>query len=131
MQVLMAGLCASVIFLVLDGLWLGVVAKGFYVRQLGPLMRSSFLLVPAIAFYLLIVAALLWFAILPAADAGDWSSAALNGAILGLAAYGTYDLTNLATMKGFPAPLALVDMAWGGVLSAVTSAGAVILLGLF
>lgn len=131
MQVLTAGLCASVIFLVLDGLWLGVIAKGFYVRQLGALMRPKFLLVPAVLFYLLIIAALLWFAILPAAQTGDWRAAALNGGILGLAAYGTYDLTNLATMKDFPAPLAAVDMMWGAILSAATSAGAMILLGLF
>ena len=104
-------------FLVIDFLWLGVVAKRFYAAQLGPLMRTRINWVAAGGFYLAYVAGIVFFAVAPALAAGSWTTAAINGALLGLLAYGTYDMTNLATIKGWPLAMSLVDMAWGTVLT--------------
>ena len=131
MLVVMAAVYTGLIFLVLDALWLGVIAKGFIQKEMGALLRPKFLLAPAIGFYLLYTAAMVWFAVLPGWEVGDWQAAALTGGILGLAAYGTYDLTNLATLKGFPVRLVFVDMAWGTFVSAASAGGAVLLLGLY
>ncbi len=131
MLVLMAAVYTGLIFLVLDALWLGVIARTFIQKEMGALLRPNFMLAPAIGFYLLFTAAVVWFAVLPAHAEGGWRAAALTGGFLGLTAYGTYDLTNLATLKGFPVRLVFVDMAWGTFLSAATAAGAVLLLGLY
>ena len=105
-------------FCVLDFLWLGFLAKGFYQAQVGPLMLSRPNLVPAAILYALCAAGLLVFAIMPAPSL---ARAALAGAFLGLVVYGVYDLTNLAVLKGWTVPVALVDMAWGTVVCAASS----------
>lgn len=110
-----------VVFLVVDLVWLGVVARGFYAAQLGPLLRDSPMVAPAAVFYVAYVAGIVWFAVLPALASGDWRTAALNGAILGLLAYGTYDMTNLSTLKGWPVAVSVVDMVWGGVVTGVSA----------
>ncbi|MFO1312710.1 MAG: DUF2177 family protein [Burkholderiales bacterium] len=107
-----------VAFCVLDFLWLGFVAKGFYQAQVGPLMLPRPNLLPAAILYALCSAGLLAFAIMPAPSLGR---AALAGAFLGLVVYGVYDLTNLAVLKGWTVPVALVDMAWGTVVCAASS----------
>ncbi|OWV74934.1 hypothetical protein ATY76_26625 [Rhizobium sp. R339] len=115
---------AGVLFtlLVCDGIWLGLVARNFYRDQLGELMLPSPNLAVAALFYLFFAAAVVILAVLPALSAGSVTAALLYGAILGLAAYGTYDITNLATLRNWPLTLSLVDMAWGTVLTALTSA---------
>jgi len=105
-------------FLVLDFLWLGLVARGFYRSQLGNLLASDVRWLPAVLFYMLFVAAILVFTVAPAVERGSLGRAILLGSFLGVVTYATYDLTNLATMRGFPALVAVVDMAWGSVLSA-------------
>jgi uncharacterized membrane protein len=105
-------------FLVLDFLWLGLVARGFYRSQLGNLLASDVRWLPAIFFYMLFVAATVVFAVMPAVSRGSLGRAVLLGGFFGVVAYATYDLTNLATMRGFPVAVAVVDMAWGGVLTA-------------
>jgi len=105
-------------FLLLDFIWLGFVARGFYRDQLGDLMATDIRWLPAMAFYLLFVAAILVFVVLPSVSRDSLARAALLGAFFGVVTYATYDLTNLATLKGFPAVVAAVDMAWGGVLTA-------------
>ncbi|MGE8144149.1 DUF2177 family protein [Pseudomonas frederiksbergensis] len=97
-------------FLVLDGLWLGVLMAPTYRALLGPLMLDQPLLAPAAAFYLLYVLGCVVFVVLPAQS---WQRAARLGALLGLVAYGTYDLSNWATLKGWSAQLAVMDMVWG------------------
>ncbi|MGF6125765.1 putative membrane protein [Pseudomonas frederiksbergensis] len=97
-------------FLVLDGLWLGVLMAPTYRALLGPLMLDQPLLAPAAAFYLLYVLGCVVFVVLPAQS---WQRAARLGALLGLVAYGTYDLSNWATLKGWSAQLAMMDMVWG------------------
>lgn len=104
---------------VLDGCWLGFIAKDFYQRGIGHLMADTINIPAALGFYLLYAAGLLVMAVRPMLDTGDWQSAALRGGGLGLFAYMTYDLSNLATLKGVPASFAIVDIVWGGAISAV------------
>ncbi|EZI29105.1 DUF2177 family protein [Pseudomonas extremaustralis] len=102
-------------FLVLDGLWLGVLMGPTYKSLLGPLMLDQPRLLPAVLFYLLYVVGCVVFVVLPSVG---WQRAARLGALLGLVAYGTYDLSNWATLQGWSAGLAVMDMAWGAVLTA-------------
>jgi len=109
--------------LVCDGIWLGLVARNFYRDQLGALMLPSPNLAVAALFYLFFAAAVVVLAVLPALSAGSIATAFLHGAILGLAAYGTYDITNLATLRNWPLTMSLIDMAWGTLLTGVTAVG--------
>ena len=102
-------------FLVLDGLWLGVLMGSTYKSLLGALMLDQPRLLPAVLFYLLYVLGCVVLVVLPSAS---WQRAARLGALLGLVAYGTYDLSNWATLQGWSAGLAVMDMAWGIVLTA-------------
>ena len=106
----------------LDLLWLGVLAKGFYQRQIGHLMRPDVQWMPAVAFYLLYVAALVVFVVQPALERQSLGRAVVLGAFFGLAAYAAFDLTGLALFRDFPWTVAIVDLAWGTTLSAVTCA---------
>ncbi len=106
-----------IVFLGLDALWLGLVARGFYASQLGQLMRDNVNFAAAGAFYLAYVAGIVFFAVAPALAEGSWRKAALHGVLLGLLAYGTYDMTNLATLRNWPVAMSVVDIAWGGVLT--------------
>lgn len=107
----------------LDALWLGVIARKFYVSRLGDLMLDQPRFGVAALFYLFYVAGVVWFAILPNLSSGSLVATALAGAALGFIAYGTYDATNLATLRGYPVSLALVDLTWGMALTATAAAG--------
>ena len=109
-----------------DLAWLGVVAKGFYRRQMGHLMRPDVRWPPAVAFYLVYVAALVVFVAAPALERQSVGRAIGYGAFFGLAAYAAFDLTGLALLKEFPMSAALVDLAWGALLSAAVSAAMVL-----
>ena len=109
--------------LVCDGIWLGLIARSFYRDQLGALILPSPNLALAALFYLFFTAAVVVLAVLPALSAGSITTALVHGAILGLAAYGTYDITNLATLRNWPLVMSVVDMAWGTALTALTAAG--------
>jgi uncharacterized membrane protein len=111
---------------VLDGVWLGLIAKDFYRAGLGALMAERINVGAAAAFYLLYPVGLVVFVVRPALEGGGASAALLRGALFGFFAYATYDLTNLATLKDFPAKVALVDMAWGAAISAVVGAAALV-----
>jgi uncharacterized membrane protein len=115
---------ALIVFLVLDALWLGVVARGFYREQFGDLMRPDVRWGAALLFYLLFIAAVLVFVVAPALARGSLLYALGMGAFFGLVAYATYDLTNLAVLRGFSTRVAVVDMAWGAVVTAATLASA-------
>lgn len=108
--------------LAIDAIWLGLVAKGFYSHQLGDLMLDQPRLAIAALFYVMYSGAVVILASAPAARSGSLQDALLLGAILGFAAYGTYDITNLATLKNWPLTMSLVDIAWGTVLTAAASA---------
>ena len=112
----------AVVFFTLDFLWLSRIAIGFYRQHIGDLLLASPNFAAAGAFYLFYVIGLVYFAVMPAVSAGSILTAVFNGALLGLLAYGTYDMTNLATLKGWSLQVSLVDMAWGAFLSATASA---------
>lgn len=113
---------ALIVFLALDLAWLGWVARGFYRAQLGGLLSPDVRWGAAILFYLLFVAAVVVFAVMPALERASLTRAIVSGGFFGLVAYAAYDLTNLATLRDFPAVMAVVDMAWGTFLTAATAA---------
>jgi uncharacterized membrane protein len=114
-----AAVAASAItMLALDLTWLGVVARGLYDSQLGPLRRAQVVLPAAMLFYALFVAAIVVYAVL---GAGRWTAALRRGAALGLVTYATYELTNWATIAGWPVLLVPVDIAWGVVVTALAA----------
>jgi uncharacterized membrane protein len=117
------------ILFAIDLVWLGLVAKSFYRARLGELMRPDPRWGAAILFYLFYVAALLVFAVQPGLERASPGRATLLGAGLGFICYATYDLTNLALARGFPTLVAVVDIAWGTVLSAGVAAVAYKLAG--
>jgi len=114
-------LIALPVFFAIDMVWLGLVAKGFYRREIGSLMRADVGWVAAIAFYLLFILGLVVFVIAPAMDHHSWLRALGYGALFGLITYATYDLTNLATLRDWPVLLTVVDLAWGATLAASVS----------
>ncbi|MFK7853057.1 MAG: DUF2177 family protein [Granulosicoccus sp.] len=109
---------AVIAFLIIDGLWLAVIAKSFYSSQLGDLLRKNFLILPASVFYLAYTAGLVFLAVRPTQTELPLTNVALYGAIVGFMAYGTYDMTNLATLRNWSAAVSLVDTLWGTFLSA-------------
>ncbi|HQZ40467.1 MAG TPA: DUF2177 family protein [Vicinamibacterales bacterium] len=112
----------TVTFFAIDLVWLGIVAKPFYQSYLGPMLRPDVRWGAAILFYLLFIAGILVFAVLPGVERASLRRAVALGAFFGLVAYATFDLTSLALVKGFPDIVAVVDMAWGTVLSASVAA---------
>lgn len=108
-------------FFALDLLWLGVVAKGFYREQMASLLRPDVQWLPAVAFYLIFVAALVVFVTQPALERQSVGRAALYGAFFGLATYAAFDLTSLALLRDFPVRVAVVDLIWGATLSATVA----------
>jgi len=111
----LAGLVA---FLLIDFIWLKYVALGFYRSNIGHLMTDTPNLAVAGLFYLVYVAGVVVLAVNPALEKQSWMIALLYGGLLGLVAYGTYDITNLATLKNWPSIVTIVDMVWGTVLTA-------------
>lgn len=106
----------------IDLVWIGVVARGWYATWLKEHMAAKFALGPAAAFYVLYAIGLSYFVIQPAVTAGSAiSTVFLRGAFLGLIAYATYDLTNHATLRNWPLALTVVDMVWGTVLTGVVA----------
>lgn len=111
---------AAVTFLVLDFAWLLLIARKMYQEQLGNLLGAT-KIIPASIFYLLYLVGLLFFVVYPALEKNSLMYALLAGALLGLLCYATYDLTNLATIKGWPALITVIDLIWGAAVTAVTS----------
>ncbi|MDH4335269.1 MAG: DUF2177 family protein [Chloroflexota bacterium] len=106
------------VFIVIDGVWLGLVARTFYRRHLGYLMAEKPNWAAAGVFYLLYAIGLTVFAVIPGTDAASALEGLWRGALFGLVAYATYDLTNQATVRDWPAIVTGVDLAWGTILSA-------------
>lgn len=125
MKTLMVGFVAALATLaVLDALWLGVVSREFYKARLGQLLLDRPLWWAAILFYLVHAAGIAVFATPPAMAAGSWSAALLYGALFGFCVYAAYDLTNLATLRGWSLTLSLVDLAWGAAVTAAATLAA-------
>ena len=106
---------------VLDGIWLTVVARGFYRDHIGHLLGDVTNWPPAVAFYVIYTLGAWFFATQPGVDDGSALTAAWRGAAFGFVAYATYDLTNHATLRGWPTLVRVVDMAWGTVLTAAVA----------
>ena len=124
-------LITLVSFFAVDILWLGLVARTFYRNQIGFLLAPRTNWLAAGLFYLFYLVGLSYFVLYPALAQGSWQAALLNGCIFGFMAYMTYDLTNLATLKDWPVLLAVVDIAWGTVLTGVTALLSYWVIGLF
>jgi uncharacterized membrane protein len=110
-----------IVFFMIDLCWLGIIAKDLYKEQIGFLMSSEVRWGPAILFYCLFIAGLVFFAILPGFHKENWVSVLTYGGFFGLVCYATYDLTNLATLKGWPVKIVVIDLIWGTLISAITS----------
>jgi len=104
-------------FFVIDMIWLGLVAKNFYKKQLGFIMAAKVNWPAAIIFYLLFIVGLVFFVIYPSLGQDSWFYAFLTGAFFGMICYATYDLSNLATLKDWPPVVTIVDLVWGSLLS--------------
>lgn len=109
------------IFLGIDMIWLGLVAKNFYSKHLGYLMSSNPNWAAALLFYVPFIGGLVIFVISPALEKNSWTHALYLGVMFGLMTYSTYDLTNLATIKNWPLLVTIVDLIWGMTLSASVS----------
>lgn len=136
MKWLIAYVAAALAFGLLDFLWLRWAAPNLYRPLLGDLLAENFRIGPALAFYLIYIGAIVWFAVMPGMGIGvplnvfgavlpgvfaGVANAVLNGALLGLVAYATYDLTNQATLRHWPVQLTLIDIAWGMSATALAS----------
>ncbi|MEM9726430.1 MAG: DUF2177 family protein [Pseudomonadota bacterium] len=121
MRAVVAYLGTLVVFLAVDLVWLGVIARDFYRNALGDLMQVD--LGVAFAFYALYVVGIVIFAVWPADERGSLRHAAIFGGLFGLFCYATYDLTNLATLKDWPWIIAVVDIPWGVFLTSVSAMG--------
>ena len=111
----------TVIFFAIDMVWLGFIAKNFYRKHIGSLLTDNVIWTAAIVFYLLYIGGILFFAVQPALKSGSWQTALLNGAVLGMLCYATYDLTNMATLKNWSFTVVWVDIIWGIVLTGSVS----------
>ena len=113
---------ALAVFLSIDVIWIITVMRPIFERNLGAMLLDSPRMGAAAAFYALYVAGIQYFAVMPAVAAETWRVAALNGAIIGFLAYGTYEVTNLATLKAWTYEMLAIDLAWGVALTALTAA---------
>ena len=110
------------VFFGIDMIWIGVLAKDFYRNNLGHLLRQDINWAAALIFYLLYIAGILIFATLPAIEKHSLRQALAMGALFGLFAYATYDLSNLATLKDWPVNVVFADILWGMFLTASVAA---------
>lgn len=121
MSIILKYLATLTPLLALDALWILVLAKSFYAREMGFLFAKNANLVPVAFFYPIYTVGVLLLAVLPALGSGSWVEALWRGAVLGLVSYSAYDLTNHATISGWPLKMTLVDIGWGTLVTALTS----------
>jgi uncharacterized membrane protein len=110
------------IFFLIDMIWLGYIAKGFYHQNLSFILSDKVNWVAAIFFYLIYIIGILFFAVVPAIEKDSMTRAIIWGGLFGFFTYATYDLTNLALIKGWPLKVVVVDILWGIVLCASVAA---------
>jgi len=114
-------LIALVVFLIIDFLWLTLIATDFYKKHLGYLMSETPNYIAALVFYVVFIFGLVYLVIVPSISAESVLKAIIGGAVLGFVAYATYDLTNLATIKDWPLIVTVVDLAWGTFITTAIS----------
>jgi len=120
-KIILSYLLTTVVFFAIDMVWLGFVAKNIYQKYLGALLSETVNWAAAIIFYLIFIVGIFIFVINPAIEKQSVIRAIVLGTIFGFIAYATYDLTNYATLKGFPVNIVFIDLAWGAVLTALVS----------
>ncbi len=118
-RALIAYVATLVVFGILDAVWLGFVAKDMYRSGIGHLMLDAPDWAPAIAFYVIYIAGLVIFGVRPGLESGEWTQSLMYGALFGFFCYATYDLTNRATLKGWPMSIVFADLLYGTVASAI------------
>lgn len=114
---IIAYLCTAVAFVCVDAIWLTQAAARLYQPELGDMLLPEFNLVPAILFYLMYMVGIVVFAVAPALDSQTWTTATWRGALFGLIAYATYDLTNQATLRNWSTRVTIADLIWGTFLT--------------
>jgi len=112
---------ALVVFLSIDYVWLAVIAKKLYTRELGFIMSDKPNLIAAGLFYLIFITGVVFFVINPAIEKDSWKYALFVGIFFGFITYSTYDLTNLATLKDWPINITIIDLIWGSSLGGLVS----------
>ncbi|MHC1777797.1 MAG: DUF2177 family protein [Lentimicrobium sp.] len=120
-KIILSYFLTAIVFFAIDMAWLGFIAKNIYRKYLGDLLSDTVNWYAAMIFYLIYIAGIFIFVINPAVEKQSVSSALVMGALFGFIAYATYDLTNYATLKGFPLKIVIIDMIWGTVLTTLVS----------
>ncbi len=118
-----AYLGAGLTFAAIDFVWLTTMTNRLYRPVIGPIMADKPDMKAAVAFYLISIAGTVFLAIAPALKEGNWTRAAINGAVLGFVAYATYDLTNQATLAVWQTKLTIIDLIWGTTLTTLSATG--------
>ena len=120
-KLILSYLLATLVFFAIDMVWLGFIAKNLYRKYLSGFLSDTINWKAAIIFYLIFIAGIFIFAIMPAVEKNSMTKAIIYGAMFGFFTYATYDLTNLATLKNWPLQIVFIDMAWGALLTALVS----------
>lgn len=109
------------VFFAIDMVWLGVVAKNLYQKQIGHLLSQTVNWPPAVIFYLVYIFGIIYFAVLPGVEKDSLKTVLINATLFGAIAYATYDLTNLATLKSWPVSIVYIDLLWGATLTSLVA----------
>lgn len=120
-KIIFTYLLTLVVFLGIDMVWLGIVAKNLYKKYLGSFLTPDVNWGAALFFYALFVIGILIFAVFPGIEKQSLVRTVVLGALFGLFTYATYDLTNFATLKGWPLTIVVIDIFWGMVLTATVA----------
>ncbi len=120
-RVIFSYILTTLVFFAVDMVWLGFIAKNIYRKYLGALLSDTVNWAAAIIFYLVFIAGIFIFVINPALEKHSATRAIVLGAVFGFISYATYDLTNYATLRGFPLNIVFIDLAWGAILTSIVS----------
>jgi len=131
MDLIIACITTAVVFLGLDAIWLKTFIGPFFRERIGHMMRDDPKIGVAAGFYFIYALGIVYFAVVPALDAGFVTPALINGAFLGLLGYGTYEATSMSIMKDWRWSMLIVDILWGMAVSAVSAAAGFYAVGLF
>jgi len=123
MKYILLYILTFILFLAIDAVWLLLISKNLYSKEIGHLMAEKALLLPALIFYLLFVVGILVFAVIPGYEAKSIYKTLMLSALFGLMTYATYDLTNLATLRDWPLKITIIDIIWGTSVSTLTGLG--------
>ena len=110
-----------VVFMGIDLIWLGFVAKNIYSKYLGYLMTPNVNWLAALIFYVIFIIGILYFVIAPSLVDRDFTQLVIRAMLFGFITYATYDLTNLATVRDWPITITIIDLIWGTTLSTSVS----------